>query len=274
MIYTVLQIQIYMSDYQYYDSKIELYKTSGGNHYTISEGYFDVEHKYVTYLTKDNTYLLRLTLNGVIRDIGFLYAATATSQYLSLSEITLAPDIMLISDNILMGAAFDDPSLNQSTLRVQYQDLINMTNSVRIRIFSMRNNTPWYDNTIYGSNNFTISINNVNTTRHSIHFTVDHDVLGNSPIDYTTGVGSFAGWDLGLPAEMGWLYNGFAFFVIMVTTWIITPENRFPGYIMLLAELGIFSVGSWLIFNSASFALFIAFVVAGIIHEIQHKGVS
>lgn len=274
LIYTVLQIPIYMSDYEYYNSKIELYKTSGGEHYTIAEGYFDVERKYVTYLTKDNTYLIRLEEDGAIRDIGFLYAATATAQYLSLSEINLEPDITLISDNILMSAEFDDPSLNQSTLRIQYQDLINMTESVRVQIFSMSNNTAWYDNTIHGSSNFTISVNNVNTTRHSIHFTVEHAVLGNSPIDFTVGVGSFAGFDLGLSSEMLWLYNGFAFFIILMTTFVITPENRLPGYLLLLAELGIFSVGTWFIFQSASFALFIAFIIAGIIYEIRHKGIS
>jgi len=275
MIYTVLQIPIYMSDYQYYDSKIELYKLSGGNHYTIAEGYFDVEHKYVTYLTKDNTYLLRLTTNGQIRDIGFLYAATATAQYLSLSQISLRPDITLISDNILMSAEFDDPTLNQSTLRIQYQDLINMTESVRIQIYNQRNNTAWYDNTITGSSNFTISINNVDTTRQSVVFTVEHDVLGNSPIPYTIGVGAIAGFDIGFAPEYIWLYNGFAFFMVMVTSWVITPENRLPGYILLLAELGIFSAGTWLAgYASASLALFVAFVAAGIIYEIRHKGVS
>jgi ABC-type sulfate transport system substrate-binding protein len=58
------------------------YKTSGGSHYTIAQGYFDVEHKYVTYLTKDNTYFIRLTKGSEVRDIGYLYAATATAQYL------------------------------------------------------------------------------------------------------------------------------------------------------------------------------------------------
>jgi len=277
LVHTVLQTPIYMSDFNYYDGLIELYKSSGGNHYTIAQGYFDVEHKYVTYLTKDNTYFIRLTKDGEVRDIGYLYAATATAQYLSLSQIQLRPSISLISNNIRMSAAFDNESAPLTTLRVQYRDLMNATQSVRIRIFRSNNNTAFYDSTFSGISNFSATLNNVNTSfRYSVAFEVNHSVLGNSPIPFTTGVGA-AGQlaDLGLDPSLHWIYFWAAFFVVLMTCFIITPENRLPGYFALLLELGAFSVFEWFQFTGPVLLYFIVFPVAGIVYELKkEKGIS
>lgn len=277
LIYTVLQIPIYMSDYNYYDTRIELYKLSGGNHYTIAQGYFDVERKYVTYLTKDNTYYIRLdqgSLGSEVRDIGYLYAATATAQYLSLSEINLNPSVRLISDNLLMAAAFDNASNTTSTLRITYNDLMNRTTSVRVRIFSDVNNTAWYDNTFYGYDNLTISINGVNTTRHTVHFTVLHDVLGNSPVEFTVGVGMLGGlMDFGI--SFTWIYGIAAFAIMFMTAIIVVPEIRLPGLVVLLVELGVFWYYQWLAgLELASIAFMIAMLVAGIVFEIKYRGIT
>ncbi len=276
LIYTILQIPIYMSDYNYYDSLIELYKLSGGNSYTIAQGYFDVEHKYVTYLMKDNTYLIRITKGGVIKDIGYLYAATATAQYLSLSSISLSPSIRLISDNIRMTATMLTPSNPTTVLRINYEDFINMTEGVRIRVFQSTNNTPFFDNTYTGSSNFSISLNNINTSfRYSVHFTVNHTVLGNSPIDFTVGVGRFGiSFDLGLDSSLSWLYAAFGFVLMLFTSWIIIPENRLSGYLLLFAELGTLSIVGWFTFQPATTMLFVAFLASGILFEIRHRGVT
>lgn len=276
LIYTILQIPIYMSDYNYYSGLVELYKTSSGNHYTIAQGYFDVEHKYVTYLMKDNTYLIRITKNGAIRDIGYLYAATATAQYLSLSQIVLKPSISLISDNILMTAAFLTPAAPTSNLRISYEDLMNLTEDVRIQVFQASNNTAFFDNTYTGSSNFSISLNDINTSfRYSVHFIVNHVILGNSPIPFTVGVGSFGrNFDLGLNPAYAWLYNAFAFFMILLTSWIILPENRLPGFVVLMAETGILSIVQWIAFQNSQMMLFVVFLVAGMVFEIRHRGVT
>lgn len=278
LLYTVLQIPIYMSDYNYFDTRIELYKLSGGNHYTIAQGTFDVEHKYVTYLTKDNTYYIRLdqgSLGSEIRDIGYLYAASATAQYLSLSEIQLRPDIVLISDNLLMSAEFDDPLANTSTLRINYQDLINVTTSVRIRVYSDTNNTAWYDQTFYGYDNLTVSLNNVNTTRHSVRFTVQHAVLGNSPVDFTVGVGAFGSdVDFGLSEANQWILAAAGFVIMLLTALIIVPEIRIYGIIALLAELGVFVGIRWFAFAPETILFFVASLIAGIVYEIKFKGVT
>jgi len=276
LVYTILQIPIYMSDYNYYGALIELYKVSAGNSYTIAQGYFDVEHKYVTYLMKDNTYLIRITKGGVIRDIGYLYAATATAQYLSLSSISLKPSISLISDNLRMTAEMLTPGTPTSTLRIQYEDFINMTENVRIRVFQASNNTPLFDVTYNGSSNFSVSLNNMNTSfRYSVHFTVNHAVLGNSPIDFTVGVGVFGiKFDLGLDPAYAWLYTAFGFVLILFTSWIILPDNRLPGYLLLMAELGILTIVGWFSFQPATIMLFVAFLVSGIVFEIRHRGVT
>ena len=276
LIYTVLQTPIYMSDYNYFDSKVELYKLSGSNHYTIAEGFFDVEHKYVTYLAKDNTYYIRITKGSEVRDIGYLYAATATAQYLSLSSIRLVPSITLISDNLLMSAAFDNISAPLSVLRIQYEDLMNMTQDIRVQVFNDTSNTAWYDNTFTGISNLSIALNGINTSvRYSVHWTVHHAVLGNSPIEFTAGVGAFGrAVDLGLPAELAWIYPVVAFVLMLFTMFIIVPEIRLVGYLMLMMELGIFTYFAWFNFPLATVALFITFLAAGILYEMKYKGTT
>jgi hypothetical protein len=278
LVYTVLQIPVYMSDYNYFNSRIELFKLSAGNHYTIAQGYFDVEHKYVVYLLKDNTYFIRIDRgpSTEVREIGYLYAATATAQYISLSNIQLQPSIALISDNLQMSAAFDNESAPTSTLRIQYRDFINQTISVRVRIFSDINNTPWYDNTYYSTDNLSITLNGISTSlRGSVHFEVHHLVLGNSPIDFVVAVGRGLGIDFGLDPSMAWVYAAIGYVIMLFTMFIIVPEIRLVGYLILLAELGIFSYFSWfVVFNPASIALFIAFMIAGMLYELKFKGVQ
>jgi hypothetical protein len=278
LVYTILQIPIYMSDYNYFSSRVELYKLSAGNHYTIAQGYFDVEHKYVVYLMKDNTYFIRIDRGPTteIREIGYLYAATATAQYLSLSNIQLQPSIQMISDNLQMAAAFDNESAPTSTLRIQYRDFINQTISLRVRIFSDINSTAWFDNTYYATDNLSITLNGINTSlRGSVHFEVHHRVLGNSPIDFIVSVGRGLGIDFGLDPTMAWVYAAIGYVIMLFTAFIIVPEIRLVGYLILLAELGIFSYFSWfMVYNPGAIALFIAFMIVGLLYDIKFKGVQ
>lgn len=275
--YTLLQIPVFMMNYKYYNSKMKIYKTSGSNQYVITEGYFDLEHKYIAYLTKDNSYLISIKTGTINREIGFLYAVTATSQQLDLSEIRLVPDITLISDNILMGAEFDNPSANYSTLRISYEDLLNATESVRIRIYSGTNNTAFYDNT-FTSSNFTIAINNVSTTRKSVSFSVEHSILGNSPIPYVIGLGAsmIPFFNASTEAsEISWIFAGIAFCLMLFTSFAITPDSRLPGYIVLILEFTIFASAGWLTdINGAEYMLLLAFLVSGIIYEIRYRSVQ
>jgi hypothetical protein len=234
----------------------------------------------VTYLMTDNTYYIRITSGSEVRDIGFLYASSATEQHLALSQISLNPSIQLISDNIQMSAAFDNSSNATSTLRIQYSDLINMTESVRVRIYNSTSGTPWYDNTITDTNYFTIALNGINTsTRNTVHFTVEHAVLGNSPIDFDTTVGAFGiSIDLGLPL---WVYPIIAFVIMLFTSFVIVPENRLIGYFVLMLELGVFGIFSWLTVPTtglampmATIALLVIFLGVGIIYELKYRGTA
>jgi hypothetical protein len=71
---TVLTMPIYMDDVNYRDYSLELYKTDGTNHYSITSGYFDVENKLLTYLKQNARYYLRLEGDSETRDIDYLYA--------------------------------------------------------------------------------------------------------------------------------------------------------------------------------------------------------
>jgi hypothetical protein len=202
------------------------------------------------------------------------YAAGAV--HLGINQIQLKPSIRLIYDNIQMGAAFDNGSAPLSTLRITYYDLLNMTEGVRFTVYTETNNTPWYSNLVAGSSNITITINNVNTSqRYSVHYSINHTALGNSPIEYTVGVGAFGRlFNLGLPASLIWLYDVFAFAIVLFTAWIITPENRLPGYLLLTTEIAIVGFIQWIAFQNATIVLFVAFMAGGIIYEIRRSGLE
>ena len=270
--YTLLEIPLYIQDPNYYDASIDIYKYDGANHYSIVSGYLDLEHKKILYLIKGDRYYARVTKGGQVKEISYLTPVAAGDQYLSISSVTLTPTVTLIGNNILMAATMDNASSPFTTLRVQYQDLLNQTTSVRIRVY-WENGSTFYDNTISGSSNFTVSILSVNTSfRYAVHFEVLHQVLGNSPIDYTIAVGNGRLIDIGLGSSLSWLYNAFALFIVLMTAMTITEETKLEGYVLLLAETGILAYIGWVTFASGVMAVLLIFLVAGIIYEVKYRG--
>jgi hypothetical protein len=272
-LYTVLQIPIYIDDYSYYGSKITLYKTSAGTPYIITDGYFDADHKFVAYLVKDEKYFIRLDRTGETRDIGFFFPATATALDLVINSISLKPDISLISNNLIMAAE----NLTNS-IRIRYQDLTNKTNSVQILVYLGTNQTAFWSNTYVANNNITVTISPLNMSkRYSIKFIVNHQVYGNSPVEYIIGVGGIGAlFDLGLSASVGaWLYPMIAFVILFMVSMVTVPKNRVGGLVFMIVVLAVFIWGAkWFVIAAGTLALLVVFIALTIVYEVKRGGMT
>lgn len=270
---TVLQIPIYVTDYSYYNSDIEIYKTSTGSSYTITDGSFDVDHKFVTYLIKDEKYYIRITKGTETRDMGFFYPATATGLYLTLNIIALKPDISLISNNLQMSAETNNAT---SSLHIQYYDMTNQTNSVQILVYEGINQTAFWDTTYNAMSNITVTISPINTSkRYSVRFLVNHQVYGNSPVEFTIGVGGLGVlFDLGLGVSMAWIYPVFGFIIMLFAALVTVPKNRLAGLIFLIVALALFLFVQWFQFAVAVLVLLIIFITAAVIYELKRGGMT
>lgn len=263
---TVIQVPIYIDDYAYFNSIITLYKTSGDAEYIISQGYFDVEHKHITYLAKDSKYTIRITKGSEIREIGFFYATASGVQHLSISSITLRPDISLISNHLRMAAQVNNAT---NTLVINYFDDLNQTNSVRVRVYEGVNQTAFFDNSYAsGTGNLTITILGINASkRYSIQFTISHQSLGNSPIDYVIGAGVF-----GILVDLGvesWLYPAFAFAIIFFTSMVTIPKNRLAGILFMAVLIGIFFYIGWFNYAIGIAFLLMVFIAIAFVYELK-----
>lgn len=269
--YTVLQIPIEITDFDYWNAAVTLYKLGQGQT-TITENYLDVEHKFDTYLIKDEIYYIRLTTNSEIRDIGYLYPAAAGIQEISIVPVQLRPTAQLAGNNILLFTTCNNVT---NALQFMYNDLLNETNSVRIRIYNQTNQTAWYDNTVSNSSNFTTSLNNVNcNVRHGIRLTIYHDTFGNSPVEHTIGAGLF-----GIAASLGsalpsWIYNGITFVLVFMTALVSVPRIRLAALVMMGTIIAILAFYGWYVPAAGLAGLIVVFLVVSIIYEIKRGQMS
>lgn len=269
---TLYMVPLVMSDYQYYTSRLTLYKVVGGTNYVIYDGYFDVEHEFLTYLIKDNRYIMRLTQDGAVREIGYLQVSQAETRYISISQLSLIPDVSLISDSLQMGAEMDNTT---STIQATYYDALNLTTSVTFLLYNLTNQTPMYNSTVSGSNNITFTVNGINTSWvYSARFIVNHEVLGNSPVEFTIPVGVFSGLGLGMA---NWFYATFGFIIMLFASFTITPKTRLAGLVLMTTLSAILFMVGW---SQHAFAVAgvsvigIILLISGIIYEIKRRGME
>ena len=239
--YTILKTPFFMSDYNYYNSLITFYKQSNGTEYTITEGYFDIVHRFYASLKQDNNYYIRITKGSQVRELTYYFAADSSQQDISISTINLQPNsgLTLISGNLNLYGEFID----NTTLQLHYEDKLNDTEDITITIYEGLNETPVYNNTFTGLSDFLVNINGLNKSkRYSVAYSINHGTLGNSPVKGVFGIGDFSLFDLGLNS---WLYMIFSFTILVMTSLLIIPKTRLFGYISLLGEMGVLTYIGW-----------------------------
>jgi len=166
---------------------------------------------------------------------------------------------------------------NATILQIRYTDSMNETESVRFRVYEDVNQSALFDNTYYrtsnDTSNLTITINGLNCSyRYGIRASVEHDTLGNSPVEFTLGAGGFGALiDLGLSA---WIYQAISMVILTVVALITTPKLRFASLIVMAGLIGIFYYAGWFTASAMVMALLIIFIVLSVIYEVRRGGMT
>ena len=265
---SVLQIPIKIEDFQFFNSEIEIYKSIKSQASIMTEGYFGIENQYVAYLVKDESYFLRLKKGSVVREVGAYRPSSATELTLSLNTISLKPDITYVSDKIQIAAE----NTTMDTLRITYNDKLNKTNWVRIRVFEGTSKTALYDTNFTGSNQINITVTSLNMSKYyTVMFTIGHQYFGNSPVEDAVFVGKRYK-SFGFGAIPNFIYGAIGFIMMMFTAFAITPQNRFVGLLVITGVLVLLITVTWLEFAAYLLALLVVFIAVSFVYEIKKGG--
>lgn len=268
----VLQIPIYISDYNFYGAMVQVYKLSGSNRMIMTEGYFDsTDQKFVAYLVRDEPYYIRLESGHRAREVGTYTPAFATSLTLSLNTLSLAPDISYISENLI----FSVTNTSLTTIRVSYRDLLERTTSIQILVYNQTNNTAFWNNTYTGFNDINVTINGLNLTReyYTVKAVVTHEVFGNSPVEWALQIGrSVSRYIFGdVPV---WIYGVIGFIIMLFISFAITPHNRLGGLVVFIGAFAILVSATWFRLDAGILALIVVFFAVAVVYELKKGGMK
>jgi hypothetical protein len=266
--FSVLQIPIYINDYNYFDAEITIYKRIDGEPVIITEGVFDNEHKFVAYLIRDEPYYIRLTTESLVREAGFFKPVAAETLTLNINSISVSPSIVYISDVISANAV----NTSLSNIQVTYNDSSGETQSVRIKVFEDTNQTAFFDNVYSGVQSLSVAVSPVNMSTHyySVLFEVTHATFGNSPVDFTFLVGAPVLWGIGTIGT--WIYGIVGFIMMLFLSFMVTPKNRFVGVVMIMVGLSIMLSLTWTVLDPGILTLVVIFASVSIVYEIKRGG--
>jgi len=251
--YAVDRIDFHMIDVDYYDSKLQVYKTIQSTPIIITEGYFDASHYFSGYLMEDSEYYLRTyDSDSTYTEFGTLYVTVPAEKELGQTEMDMTSDALLISDNILMNAWMSD---NRTQLNIRYEDATNQTQQLNITTY-FGNGTQFqfasYDNT--SSVNLAYNTTNYTSESFYVDFSILHETFGNSPVTYSVSVFASSVFDLGIGAM--WLQL-ISMGAIVLIGGIATRKTLVAGVVLSLTMLLFFWGIGWLVIET----VFIVFMV-------------
>ena len=251
--YAVDRIDFHMIDVDYYDSKLQVYKTIQSTPIIITEGYFDASHYFSGYLMEDSEYYLRTyDSDSTYTEFGTLYVTVPAEKELGQTEMDMTSDALLISDNILMNAWMSD---NRTQLNIKYEDATNQTQQLNITTY-FGNGTQFqfasYDNT--SSVNLAYNTTNYTSESFYVDFSILHETFGNSPVTYSVSVFASSVFDLGIGAM--WLQL-ISMGAIVLIGGIATRKTLVAGVVLSLTMLLFFWGIGWLVIET----VFIVFMV-------------
>jgi len=248
----------------YYDAKLQVYKKVSNQTIIITEGYFDKMRTFPAYLLEDHDYYLRLIKDGEIRDVGTFTVTSAGTQYLDVSQVILSPSVSLFADKVTIGAEYNNTT---DTIRIQYRDLTDKTINITISVY---NNTGLYFQQTYNSSNFTITLNDVPKNQSwYVRYVLYHEIYGNSPI--TGSVSLIQG--ILLPIGVAtWLYSFISFFILFLTSSIITPRNIIGGMLAIFVLLYLLYYIGWLSLTADAIVVISIILIMGILLHLRSRG--
>jgi len=239
------RIDFHMLDSNYYSAKLQVYKTIQDETIVITEGYFDASHYFSAYLMEDAEYYIQtVSPSGLITQFGTITVITPATKELSKTTMNLNPEAVLISNNILMNAWM---SGDRKTLYVKYADSLNQTQSINISVY-------FGNGTVFHSVNYTnaMATNSIelsyNTTLYAnesfyVTFRVQHQTLGNSPVQYMMSLLSPVSVSLGIGT---FWYQMFSIGIVLFTGGITTRRSIIAGTLLsMMVMLVLWGIG-WL----------------------------
>ena len=249
----------------YYDAKLQVYKKVSNQTIIITEGYFDKMRTFPAYLLEDHDYYLRLIKDGEIRDVGTFTVTSAGTQYLDVSQVILSPSVSLFADKVTIGAEYNNTT---DTIRIQYRDLTDKTINITISVY---NNTGLYFQQTYNSSNFTITLNDVPKNQSwYVRYVLYHEIYGgNSPI---TGSISLISGVLVPLMIASWLYPLISFFILFLTSSIITPRNIIGGMLSIFVLMYLLYYIGWLSLTADAIVVISIILIMGILLHIRSRG--
>ena len=248
----------------YYDAKLQIYKQISNQTIIITEGYFDQMRTFPAYLLEDHDYYFRLINGDEIRDIGTFTVTSAGTQYLDVSQVILSPSVSLFADKVTIGAEYNNTT---DTIRIQYKDLTEKTINITISVY---NNTGIYFQQTYNSSNFTITLNDVPKNQSwYVRYVLYHEIYGNSPI---TGSISLISGVLVPLMIASWLYPLVSFFILFLTSSIITPRNIIGGMLSIFVLMYLLYYIGWLSLTADAIVVISIILIMGILLHIRSRG--
>jgi len=257
------RIDFKMLDVNYYGVKLQIYKSFGSTKIMITECFFDASHYCSAYLMEDSDYLLRtIDYSNAITEFGTISVVKPDTKELGNVYIMLNPNAILIANNIYMNAYMN---ADRSTLYVTYNDNLNLTQSLRLKIFF--ENGTLFQNLVYTTTNHlntNFDTSAYNSSSFVVRFNITHSKLGNSPITYDLSLLAPVAWSLGTSVIM---YNLFSLGLLVTIGGLGTKTSLIPSSILLVAiYLTLMGLG-WI---SAPAVLLIVVVVLLILNVISH----
>ena len=258
------KVNFVMLSSDYYDAKFQIYKKISNQTIIITEGYFDQMRTFPSYLIEDHDYYLRLIKGSEIRDIGTFTVTSAGTQYLDVSQVVLSPSVSLFSDKVTFGAVYNESS---NTIRIQYIDLTNQTINITVSVY---NNTGLYFQQTYYSSNFTITLNDVPKNQSwYVKYTLYHQIYGNSPI--MGSVSLIAGILLPIGVAL-WMYPLISFFILFLTSSIITPRNIVGGILSVFVLMYLLYYIGWLSLTTDAIVIISVILIMGLLLHLRSRG--
>jgi len=253
---TVDLVVFEMTDTEFKDSKITVYREANNQTYVITQGYFDAEARYPTYLIENGRYSLVVNKGTSTYDAGYIYVVSPRTYsdpiLLTISKINYIQDTKFISDNINVSYA-----INENTLSVIYSDISNQTISVNITIYEDDNVV--YSKVFNNQNYITVDYNNYNSSKdYFIEVSVQHEQFGNSPLSF--GIPVLSSSDITISMLPSWVYPFAAFAVIFFFSLVVTRVTFVGGAILTLTSVVLFNVIGWLNLLTSSI-IFIGLII-------------
>jgi hypothetical protein len=257
------RIDFKMVDSSYYNSKLLVYKSLNQTTLPITEGYFDASHFFTVYLMEDSDYYLR-TINpdGSTTEFGRISIVKPEEKQLSMINLNLNPQAILISNEIFMNAYTD---VNFTTLYVRYDDSLNQTEQINITIYFANGTTfesgSWSD-TSHLSLDYNISMNEKQS--YTVRYSLKHQTLGNSPIAYEVPIIWGSPISLGLSTTVTTIMS---LGILLLVGGLTTRLNLVGGLTLFIATFLILMGIGWLATN---YVLLTLIIIIGILTILVH----